>query len=330
MRTSRATNPWRAAGRSDAPGGTALHPPDRRLLVEGRNCWRIERAQRLALLIDAADYFAAVRSAIVRAKESVFILGWDFDSRIRLVPQGADDGYPEALGEFLKDVVRHERRLHMYVLSWDFVTVFARDREWKPLYKLGWRTHPRPRLAFRLDDTVPLTGSHHQKIVVVDDAVAFVGGLDLTHGRWDTPEHRRDQPYRLDARGRPSRPNHDVQALVDGSAARTLGDLCRDRWELATGRRPPSGTGATGNDPWPRVVTPEITDLDVAIARTDPGYVTRQPIEEIRQLYVDAISSATQTLYLENQYFSSSVVGEALAARLGAHDAPVARESDSG
>jgi phosphatidylserine/phosphatidylglycerophosphate/cardiolipin synthase-like enzyme/uncharacterized membrane protein YdjX (TVP38/TMEM64 family) len=302
------------------PGDT--HGPDRGLLVEGRNCWRIERAQRLALLIDAADYFAAVRSAIARAKESVFILGWDFDSRIRLVPQGADDGYPEALGEFLKDVVRRERRLHMYVLSWDFVTVFAGDREWKPLYKLGWRTHPRPRLAFRLDDTVPLTGSHHQKIVVVDDAVAFVGGIDLTHGRWDTPEHPRDQPYRLDAHGRPSRPNHDVQVLVDGSAARALGDLCRDRWERATGRRPPAGTGASGNDPWPRGVTPEITDLDIAIARTDPGYVTRQPIEEIRQLYVDAIASATRSLYLENQYFSSSVVGEALAARLGVADAP--------
>ena len=45
-----------------------------------------KRAQRLAFLIDAAPYFAAVRSAIAQAKRSVFILGWDFDSRIRLVP----------------------------------------------------------------------------------------------------------------------------------------------------------------------------------------------------------------------------------------------------
>lgn len=63
------------------------------LLVPGRNCWRIERAHRLAFLIDAAAYFAAVRSDIAQAKRSVFILGWDFDSRIRLVPQGANDGY---------------------------------------------------------------------------------------------------------------------------------------------------------------------------------------------------------------------------------------------
>lgn len=93
-----------------------------------------------------------------------------------------------------------------------------------PVYKLGWRTQPRPRLSFRLDDTHPLGGSHHQKVVVVDDAVAFVGGLDLTHGRWDTPRHSQDEPNRRDAQGRPSRANHDVQAIVDGAAARALGD----------------------------------------------------------------------------------------------------------
>ena len=292
------------------------------LLTPGRNCWRIERADRLAFLVDAAAYFAAVRSAIAQAKRSVLILGWDFDSRIRLVPQGADDGYPEELGEFLKEVVRRERRLRMHVLSWDFVMLFAGDREWAPLYKLGWKTHPRPRLAFRLDDKHPLSGSHHQKVVVVDDKVAFVGGLDLTHGRWDTPEHLREQPWRLDAQGRPSRPNHDVQAVVDGAAARALGDLCRDRWHRATRQRvrPPKDTPAT--DPWPRGVVPDLTDIDVAIARTDPGYVTGRPVEEIRQLYIDAIASAERSLYLENQYFSSNVIGAALAERLVTPEAP--------
>ena len=292
------------------------------LLVPGRNCWRIERAQRLAFLIDAADYFAAVRSAIAQAKCSVFILGWDFDSRIRLVPQGANDGYPEELGEFLKEVVRRQRDLRMYVLSWDFAMVFVKDREWLPLYKLGWRTHPRPRLSFRLDGKHPFTGSHHQKVVVVDDTVAFVGGLDLTHGRWDTPAHRRDEPYRLDAQGRQSRPNHDVQAIVDGAVARALGELCRDRWQRAANRRPPAADAAPTSDPWPRGLAADITDIDVAIARTDPGWVSGQPVEEIRRLYVDAIYSARRLMYLENQYFSSSVVGAALAARLHAADAP--------
>jgi hypothetical protein len=91
-----------------------------------------------------AAYFAAVRTAIARAKRSVFILGWDFDNRTRLVPQGARDGYPEELGDFLNEVVRRNRELEMYVLSWDFAMVFAAQREWVPLYKLGWRAGPRP------------------------------------------------------------------------------------------------------------------------------------------------------------------------------------------
>jgi phospholipase D1/2 len=278
----------------------------------------------MSFLIDGAAYFAAVRSAIAQARRSVFILGWDFDSRIHLVPDGANDGFPEELGEFLKEVVKRERRLHMYVLSWDFVMVFAGDRQWLPLYKLGWKTNPRPRLAFRLDDKHPVSSSHHQKVVVVDDKVAFVGGLDLTHGRWDTPEHRRVEPRRLDAHGRQSRPNHDVQAVIDGTAARALGDLCRDRWLRAAGqeiRREDEAT-ATADDPWPAGLTADVVDLDVAIARTDPGYVTRHPVEEIRHLYVDAISSAQRTLYFENQYFSSSVLGAALDARLREANAP--------
>lgn len=302
------------------------------LLVPGRNCWRVERASRLSFLIDGDAYFRAVRAAIAQAKRSVFILAWDIDSRIRLVPQGANDGLPEELGDFLNEVVKRERHLRMCVLSWDFAMVFAMDREWAPLYKLDWLTHRR--LSFRLDDKHPVGASHHQKIIVVDDAVAFVGGLDLTHCRWDTPEHGHNEPGRRDPDGKPYRPYHDVQAMVDGAAARALGELCRDRWHHATGRRARPVDHAPANDPWPRHVAPDLTDVDVAISRTDPGYVTGQPIEEIRHLYVDAIAHAQRSMYLENQYFSSSVVGAALAARLREADAPdilvVSRRSEEG
>ncbi len=302
------------------------------LLVPGRNCWRIERANRLGFLVDGADYFKAVRAAIAQAKRTVFILGWDIDSRIRLVPDGANDGLPDELGEFLNEVVRRERRLRMYLLSWDFAMVFAMDREWMPLYKLDWRTHRR--LSFRLDDKHPMGASHHQKVVVIDDAVAFVGGLDLTHCRWDTSEHGCNTPGRCDPDGEPYRPYHDVQGIVDGAAARALGELCRDRWHHATGRKARRVDKTPANDPWPREVEPDITDVDVAIARTDPGYVTGKPVEEIRHLYVDSIASAQRSMYLENQYFSSSVVGAALESRLRAADSPdilvVSRQTEEG
>ena len=311
---------------------TAQHHAGLGLLIPGRNCWRVDRAHRVAFLVDGDAYFRAARAAIAQAKRSVFILGWDIDSRIRLVPSGANDGLPEELGDFLNAVVEREKNLRMCVLSWDFAMVFAMDREWLPLYKLDWRTHRR--LSFRLDEKHPMGASHHQKVVVVDDAVAFVGGLDLTHGRWDTPAHTPNDPLRCDPDGKPCRPYHDVQAIVDGGPARALGELCRDRWRRATGRKARPVDHAPANDPWPRHVEPELTDVNVAIARTDPGYVTGESIEEIRRLYVDAIAAARRSIYLENQYFSSSVVGAALAARLRAPDAPdilvVSRRTEEG
>src|SRR5574340_1836314 len=75
------------------------------LLVPGRNCWRIERARRVSFLVDAAAYFRAARSAMARAQRAVFILSWDINSRMRLVPEGARDGYPEPLGDFLNALV---------------------------------------------------------------------------------------------------------------------------------------------------------------------------------------------------------------------------------
>jgi phosphatidylserine/phosphatidylglycerophosphate/cardiolipin synthase-like enzyme len=47
--------------------------------------------------------------------------------------------------------------------------------------------------------------SHHQKLVVIDDRVAFVGGIDLSRWRWDTPEHKPDDPRRRDPNGKPYR-----------------------------------------------------------------------------------------------------------------------------
>src|SRR3982750_1699858 len=152
--------------------------PPVRLLQPGRNCWRIERAARLSFLFDGAAYFRAVREAIRDARHSVFILSWDIDSRTVLVPEGADDGYPEPLGDFLNAVVAQNTALRACVLSWDYALLYALEREWLPKLKLDWRTHPR--LSFRLDDRHPVAASHHQKVVVIDDAVAFVGGFDLT------------------------------------------------------------------------------------------------------------------------------------------------------
>lgn len=283
------------------------------VLQPGRNCWRIDHANRFGLLVDADIYFRAVRSAIRAARHSIFILSWDIDSRTYLVPGGACDGYPEPLGDFLHAVVSERPALHAYVLNWDFAMLYALEREWLPIYKFSWRTHKR--LEFCMDGRHPVGASHHQKVVVVDDAVAFVGGLDLTRCRWDTPEHAHDAPLRRDADGKPHAPFHDVQSIVDGEVAKSLGKLARWRWQRATGRAP-VGVRDAGHDLWPAEIPVDLADIDVAIARTEPAFENHSGVHEVRQLHLDAIAAAHRYLFFENQYFTSGLIGNALAARL--------------
>ncbi|TFV96565.1 hypothetical protein E4K72_17500 [Oxalobacteraceae bacterium OM1] len=294
--------------------------PADRILQSGRNCWRIERADRFAMLVDAAPYFRALREAIVNARHSIFLLSWDIDSRLRLVPEGANDGFPEPLGDFLHAVVAARPELHAYVLNWDYAMLYALEREWLPVVKLDWRTHKR--LQFRMDAHHPVGGSHHQKIVVIDDAIAFVGGLDPTKARWDTSEHAARQPLRCDSDGKPHAPFHDVQALIDGPAARALGELARERWHQATGRRLDPPRDMPDHDPWPASVRPDIDHIEVAISRTEPAFEDNPGVHEVRQLHLDAIAAGHRYLFFENQYFTSGLIADALGKRLAEPDGP--------
>ncbi|MCW7539818.1 VTT domain-containing protein [Aquabacterium sp. A7-Y] len=298
-----------------------LEPGPSPVLEAGRNCWRIEPAERLAFLIDGQAYFSAVRSAVAQARRSIFILGWDIDSRMRLVPEGANDGLPEPLGDFLDAVVARGNGIQAHVLSWDFAMLFALEREWLTTYKLDWRTHRH--LRFRLDDRHPFGASHHQKVVVVDDRVAFVGGFDLTRCRWDTSEHACGEPLRIDPDGKPYGPFHDVGVIVEGPVAAALGELARERWCRATGQRlKPPQAAPQGPSPWPPRLQADLEDVRVAVARTEPRFDSFDGVDEIRLMHQDAIASARSHIYIENQYFSSAAVGAAIAQRLAEPEGP--------
>ena len=286
------------------------------ICVEGKNCCSISRATRVALLIDGEAYFSALTSTLERAQRFIFIAGWQLDSRFRLNPRNSAS---PCFGDFLHDLVRRNRKLRIYVLLWDFAMIYAADREIIPLYSHPWRSHRR--IHFRLDSSHPLGASHHQKIVVIDDAVAFSGGLDIAEHRWDTPDHLPQDPQRVDSLGRLYPPYHDVQLMVDGAAAATLGDIVRERWRRATGKRLRMAAGRPG-DPWPSEVIPDLQHVSVAISRTEPTYDVRQEVREVESLYVDSIRHARRFIYLENQYLSSSAIGDALVARLQEKDGP--------
>lgn len=284
------------------------HPSSRSRFDIGRNCWKVERADRVSFLIDGAAYFAAFRAAALNAHHSILILGWDFDSRIRMLPDQGTDGLPDHLGEFLHHLLLRRKRLHVYVLTWDFHMIYWREREWWLPSKLAAHR----RLHFLRDGAHPLGASHHQKIVVIDDAVAFVGGMDFAQCRWDTPRHTPDHPGRRLCDDRPCRPFHDVQIMVDGAAASALGELGRDRWRTASGVSIPF-TPPVRDEIWPPSVKPDLTDIRVAIARTAPAFGIRRTVAEVEALFVDSLRSARRHVYIETQYLTSRTIADCLA-----------------
>lgn len=290
-----------------------------RPLEPGRNCWRIERADKASIVVDADNYFRAARQAMLAAEKRIMLIGWDFDARVRLPRVGPRDRGPETLGRFVLWLVRHRPELEVYLLRWDFGAVKALFRGVNFPMVIRWMLHRR--IHVRLDGAHPVGASHHQKIVVVDDCLAFCGGIDMTIERWDTREHVHRAPERVGPSGKPYDAWHDATTALEGPVADAIAELGRQRWERSGGK--PIAPVTVRNSCWPESLTAQFRDVEVAIARTRPLYGSDDDeVHEIETLYLDLIARAERTVYVEGQYFASRKIGEAIARRLGEPDGP--------
>ena len=287
------------------------------VLEPNLNCCPVAKANRFALLVDGSNYYAALAGSISQARHTVALVGWDLDSRAQLGPGGGSDNMMPPLREFFPAVADANPALNIYILTWDFPLLLASVRD----PELVWGKDPfkHPRVHLKFDGTHPTGASHHQKIVVIDDCLAFAGGMDIAGGRWDTPEHRADDPRRPGEDG-PYPPYHDVMAMVDGEAARALSAIVRDRWRRATGESIPEPVET--REFWPADVKPDFVDVSVGISRTDVDADANRGCREIEQLHLDLIEAARESIYIENQYLTSATIVNALCRRLEAADGP--------
>jgi phospholipase D1/2 len=288
------------------------------ILAPGQTCWRIERANRLSVIVDAADFFAHAREAMLKARTSIMLVGWDFDTRIDLVPGKSQDGSPDKLGRFLNWLAERNDGLNIRILKWDMGFFSSLGRGETPVYMLGWLFSNR--VSLKLDSAHPPLSAHHMKLLIIDDEIAFCGGIDMTVGRWDTPEHEENDKRRRSPMGFAQDPWHDATTCFSGPAAKALGDLARSRWKEATGEGLAAADGA--RDAWPDTLAVDFENLDIGIARTLPEYETRQQVVEIETATLAIIASARTTLYIESQYFASRRIAQALAERLREPEGP--------
>ncbi|MGH3641444.1 MAG: phospholipase D-like domain-containing protein [Mycobacterium sp.] len=305
---------------TDEPVGDSTDQRNESLIVPGETCWRSAQANRYAAIVDGADYLRHVKAAMLNARHRIVVIGWDLDYRTAFERGETTLEGPNNLGPFLHWLLWKRRELNVYLLKSNLRLLPAFDGFWfgvAPVRLLNQFTSAR--MHFAVDGVHPTGAVHHQKIVVVDDAVAFCGGIDLTIGRWDTRAHLPVDPRRHgpgDAYG----PRHEVATAVDGAAARLLAQQAHERWRAATGQELVKDVPFASA--WPEGLSPSLRNVEVGVARTLPALPHSTEVREIEELDLAAIAAARDIIYLENQYFASRSIAEAIAVRLREQDGP--------
>lgn len=286
-------------------------------LQPGHNAWREVTARSSGLLVDASDYYHAVYWAARGARRSILMSGWEFDRTVELVrgpdaPAGAEVRFLN----FLNGLCEQNPDLYVCVLAWDFHMVLAAEREWLQEAFFHWMTHPH--LHFRMDPAAVSGGSQHQKFIVIDGRVAFLGGMDVCEGRWDDRRHLAEHPHRLGLAGAQQKPYHDVQVyLAGGDAPTALEQYFFQRWQRAGGTLPPLPPALRHDGVYePRGAVP-LGATTLALSRTEP-HAEYAGVREVERLFVDAIASAERLIFIETQYFSSRRIADALVHRMRA------------
>ncbi|MDK4742677.1 phospholipase D-like domain-containing protein [Rhizobium sp. CNPSo 3464] len=271
-------------------------------------------AARTAFLINGSAYFSRLAHILRRARRRVWIVGWDFNPDIRLQPENSK----ETLGDLLHALVDANPDLEVRILIWALGPLYS-EKSLKVLRKINFPKNSRIDLRFAMQPAI--RGCHHQKLVCIDDSVAFIGGIDLTSRRWDTWVHRVRDKLKRDPDGVFYEPLHDLQTMVTGDAARLIASVARRRWMDATGEECRVLTAQTAID-WPDDLSASLENVPVKLAITEPVTFFKRGLRQGIAVTKNVIAKARRQLYIETQYLASFNVAEAIAARLREEDGP--------
>ncbi len=291
------------------------------LFEKGNNCTAVSQARFAAPIVDCANYYRALHESISAAKKSIYIVGWDIDSRIRLI-RGEEEKkstLPSKIIDLIKYRTEQNPDLDVRLLRWDSSFAFFGMREvWA---KEVWDEATPDNVHTMLDCTIPMGGSQHQKIIVIDNELAYTGGMDVAVHRWDTRDHKLDHPERDDGDGAYG-PFHDVQVAVTGEVVKHLVKLVQWRWNRLAVELDQPIKDVKFNDldslpkAWPKSVKPIFENMSCAIAQTVPEMTDAEPKQQVRSMLLDLINQARQFIYIENQFANNIDIAKALNKRL--------------
>ena len=249
---------------------------------------------RLEVLIDGAEAFEAMAEAIHGAKRSIWVTGWHIAPHFELV-RGE---HGESIGALLASAAE---RLDVRVLVWAGAPVPLFHPTRKEVDAAVQELTRSTRIHCQTDPREHPFHCHHEKTMIIDGELAFVGGIDMTDLAGD----------RYDTSGHPARRRmgwHDVGTRLRGPAVADVAAHFALRWRALTGE----------SLPVPEPGEPA-GDQTVQVVRTvAEGMYDELPDGEFRILesYVRAINGAERFIYLENQFLWAPEITELLADKL--------------
>ncbi len=277
----------RRAGQSDQ-----LDPPaDGSLWAAGAPPPRSEC--ELEILIDGSRALPRIAAAILGARSHVHIAGWHITPGFGLTR----DAHAAALRDLLGELAE---RIEVRVLLWAGapVPVFTPTRH--AVRAVREELLRGTRVLCALDSHERPMHCHHEKLVIVDGEVAFVGGIDLTSlggDRFDSAEHP--------MRGRLGW--HDASTCLRGPAVGDVAAHFASRWAEVDGEALPASSPRPAGE------------RTVQVVRTVPekvyDFLPRGDFR-ILEAYERALRSARELVYLESQFLWSTDLVEILAAKL--------------
>ena len=248
----------------------------------------------MEVLVDGAEVLPRIASELRRARSHVHVAGWHVSPHVRL----EDGGRRTELKPLLAQLAE---RIAVRVLVWagSPLPLFRPDR--KDIAGVRHALEFGTRIRVAADARERPMHCHHEKLVVIDDRIAFVGGVDLTTLAGD----------RFDSSAHPARGKlgwHDAAVVLRGPIVQDVAEHFRLRWREVAGEtlsppKRPRRAGAT----------------EVQFVRTVPENVyDALPDGDFRILeaYTRALRSAQRLVYLENQFFWSSEIAEILQRKL--------------
>jgi phosphatidylserine/phosphatidylglycerophosphate/cardiolipin synthase-like enzyme len=265
-----------------SPGGWAAEEPQPR------------PGNSLEILIDGAEALPRMATQLARAESHVHIAGWYFSPDFAL----ARDEEPAILRNLLAELAE---RVEVRVLVWAGAPLPLLRPSRRMVRRMRESLCKGTQIQCALDKKERPMHCHHEKTIVIDDRVAFVGGIDLTSessDRFDSSAHH--------ARGQVGW--HDASAQITGPAVADVAEHFRMRWQEVTGEKLASP------------VTPQPAgNVELQIVRTVPEHIyAAKPDGDFRILesYVRALRSAQRFIYLENQFLWSPEIAEILRDKL--------------